>query len=100
MLIQNEFSLIHQKKFLECVRAQSLEICEKCQHTHQCKAPYTCCPITKLCVMDCNTKCEGAAKAICHPPCTDEMKLKSCQCLDSDFPLKWGGPTCESFAFA
>ena len=100
ILIQNKFSLRDKKLYLECVRAQSLEICEKCQHTNQCKAPYKCCPITKLCVMDCNTKCEGAAKAICHPPCTDQENPKSCQCLSSDFPLNWGGPTCRSYAFA
>ena len=79
---------------LECVPAKSVEICEKCQNTMQCKAPFKCCPITKLCVLNCNTDCKDAEKAICHPPCKDDMDPTSCQCLSSKFPFNWGKHTC------
>jgi len=82
----------------ECTKKGSLSICKRCQHTDQCEKGYICCPYAKICIKSCSDAqgtCSSHEKANCYPKCPDnEENLENCNCKHSDFPAKWGSPTC------
>jgi len=64
----------------------------------QCEKGYICCPYAKICIKSCSDAqgtCSSHEKANCYPKCPDnEENLENCNCKHSDFPAKWGSPTC------
>ena len=76
----------------DCVPKKSLEKCDKCIKSDQCKVGY-CCPYIKKCILDTKTLCYPPT-ADCSPACSDHLDENSCTCKNSDFPNKWAKPTC------
>ena len=80
---------------LECTTKGSLTFCQKCQHSDQCKKPYWCCPMSRLCIKKACSDCRDHEWAKCWPFCRDSMNPKDCTCKNTKFPSKWGAPTCQ-----
>ena len=80
---------------LECTKKGSLTFCQKCQNSDQCKKPYWCCPMSRLCIKKACSDCRDHEWAKCWPFCRDSMNPQDCTCKNKNFPSKWGAPTCQ-----
>lgn len=74
-----------------CVFPGTLDLCEQCLETPECKDDLKCCPTMKKCIVDESTSCP-LPHGQCNPPCFDAECGASCS--NTDYPLLWQHPTC------
>ena len=74
-----------------CIKEYSTEKCQRCLHSNQCKKPFMCCPISRLCIEQSCKDCLGQYDrwAKCSPPCHDKKDPKNCTCNNENFPNNW-----------
>ena len=70
----------------KCTEKGSLTFCQQCLHSDQCKKPYWCCPMSRLCIKKACSDCRDHEWAKCWPFCRDSMNPQDCTCKNSKFP--------------